>query len=107
MRNVNGAAATCGAVQSHPTTRGVFSTRALGDSLDCRRAARGANQSFLIPIRCDQNQRLRCTVFLDAPTSHSRPFWWGLVAQIWLPPPKAEFMAFFQEAKGSFLLVTR
>jgi plastocyanin len=74
-------------VQGDSASRGILGAQSLGHSLDVLRPAGGADQRFLVPIRPDQNQRLRRSVLLDAPTSHSRPFWWGLVARIWLPHP--------------------
>ena len=47
---------------------------ALGDSFDVGGVAGGAHQRFLVPICGDQYQRFRCTVFLDATTSHGCTF---------------------------------
>ena len=47
---------------------------AYGDPVDRGGIAGGADQRFLVPIRSDQYQRFRCTVFLDAPTSHGCTF---------------------------------
>jgi len=44
------------------------------DSLDGGGIAGGAHQRSLVPICGDQYQRFRCTVFLDAPTSHGCTF---------------------------------
>jgi len=56
---------------------GVLTARSLGNPLDIGGTTGGTNQRFLVPIRRDQNQRLRRAVLLNPPTSHGRPFWWA------------------------------
>ena len=75
--DVSRAAATGGTMESDPATLGVFGTGPFGHSLDSYRATRRTDQRFLVPIRRDQNQCFRCSVLLNAPTSHGRPFQWG------------------------------
>lgn len=42
---------------------------ARGTAIDSGRSARGAHQHFVVPIRRDQDQRLWCSVLLNAPTT--------------------------------------
>lgn len=60
-------------MQSDSAAGGVVEG-ALGDSFDAGGVAGGAHQWFLVPICGDQYQRFRCTVFLDATTSHGCTF---------------------------------
>ena len=64
-------------MQGDSTALRIFRARPLGYSFDGNGATGGTNQRFLVPICRDQNQRLGRAVFLDAPTSHGRPFWQG------------------------------
>jgi len=67
-------------MQGDPAARGILTARPLGDPLDVGGTTGRTNQRLLVPIRRDQNQRLRRAVLLNPPTSHGRPFWRGLVA---------------------------
>jgi hypothetical protein len=67
-------------MEGDPAALGVLTARSLGDPLHVGGTTGGTNQRLLVPIRGDQNQRLRRAVLLNPPTSHGRPFWWGLVA---------------------------
>jgi hypothetical protein len=75
-------------MKGNPASRGIVVAGPFGHAIHVKRATRGTNQRFLVPIRRDQNQRFWRAVLLDAPTSHSRPFRWGLVARTWQPHPK-------------------
>lgn len=74
-------------MEGHPTTRSILGARSLRNTVHRYRTTGGTDQRFLVSVCRDQDQRLRRAVLLDAPTSHSRPFRWGLVARIWLTPP--------------------
>src|SRR5215210_4891230 len=74
-------------MEGDPATLSIIGAGPFRHPFDRQRPAGGTDQRFLVPIRRDQNQRLWRAVLLDAPTSHSRPFWWGLMARIWLPHP--------------------
>jgi hypothetical protein len=78
---------------------GVLTARSLGNPLDIGGTTGGTNQRFLVPIRRDQNQRLRRAVLLNSPTSHGRPFWWGL-ARTSQPHPNPNLGPAFQRRKG-------
>ena len=71
-------------MEGYPSTLSIFSAGALWNSIDFGTAG-GTDQRFLVAICRDQNQCFRSPVFLNAPTSHGRPFQRGIVAQIWLP----------------------
>jgi len=74
-------------MQGDSSTWGVVVGGSLGDALDCGGAARGTYQRLLVPIRSDQDQRLRRPILLDAPASHrSCPSDGALVARRWLTP---------------------
>jgi hypothetical protein len=74
-------------VKRDPPTRSIFGVGAFGSSINRGASTGGANQRFLVSVCRDQDERLRRPVFLNPPTSHGRPFRWGLVAWNWLPPP--------------------
>jgi hypothetical protein len=65
-------------MQRDSTPLRIFRARPLGHSFHIARATRGTYQRFLVPICRDQNQRFRCSVLLDTPTSHGRPFQRGM-----------------------------
>src|SRR5215210_5391801 len=89
-------------MEGDPATLSIIGAGPFRHPFDRQRPAGGTDQRFLVPICRDQNQRLGRAVLLDAPTSHSRPFWWGLVAQIWLPPPRHNLGVICDDAKGTF-----
>ena len=72
-------------MEGYSTPLDVIGAGSLRNPIYRYRTTGGTNQRLLVSVRRDQNQRFRRTVLLDAPTSHSRPFRWGLVARIWLP----------------------
>ena len=59
--------------------RSIFGIGAFGSSINGRASTGGANQRLLVPVCRDQDERLRRPIFFNAPTSHGRPFQWGLV----------------------------
>jgi hypothetical protein len=66
---------------------GILVAGALGHPLDGDRTTGRAYQRLLVSVRRDQNQRFGRAVFLNAPTSHGRPFQRVWVARNWLNPP--------------------
>ena len=84
--DISGGAAAGRAMEGDSAAGGVVLGGSLGDTLHRGRAAGGAYQRLLVPIRSDEDQRFRRPVLLDAPASHSLPFRWGLVARNWLTP---------------------
>ncbi len=99
--DVSGGAAACRAVESDSSTLGVFGTGAFRHSIDFPRATRGTDQWFLIPIRRDQNQRFRCPVFFNTPTSHGRPFQRGMWHGSGYPLKHGIYRLFSGRAKAS------
>jgi hypothetical protein len=91
-------------VEGDSPTLKVVSAGSLGKPIHGHRTTGGANQRLLVSVRRDQNQRFRRAVFLDAPTSHSRPFRRGLVARNWLPPTRVNLGNLTVWRKGRFRL---
>jgi hypothetical protein len=67
--DVDGAAAAGVAVEGDATDLKFVGGAGWG-ALDGGGTAGGTNQRLLVPIRGDQNQRLRRAVLLDTPASH-------------------------------------